>query len=226
MLLNRTTYYTNTGNQNIIQSLIKTDVKILDIGCGAGDLGKRIRDKFSLANVTGITCSAAEQIQALEKIDQCFCLDIERDDLFVLQGQQFDAIIFSHVLEHLVDPVAAIKRLLPFLKSGGKVLIALPNIANWRQRWQLALGRFEYADSGVMDRTHLHFYTFETAPKYLIEPISQLQLRDHKVTGSVPLAMLRHYLLTTKFRKKIDALGCRWLPNLFGGEILIEATHL
>lgn len=226
MLLNQHTYYTNSGNSGILQLLDESDHSILDIGCGAGDLGNAIRQQFSSATVIGVTCSPVEQQQALQKLNECFCLDIERESLSIFNAQAFDTIIFSHVLEHLVDPVAVIIRLLPFLKKGGKILIALPNIANWRQRWKLALGKFEYTESGVMDKTHLHFYTFHTAPKYLISPISQLEIKKHNVSGSVPLAFLRHYLLTPGLRKRIDKLGCQWYPNLFGGEILISAIHL
>jgi 2-polyprenyl-3-methyl-5-hydroxy-6-metoxy-1,4-benzoquinol methylase len=226
MLLNQHTYYTNSGNSGILQLLDESDRSILDIGCGAGDLGNAIRQQFSSATVTGVTCSSVEQQQALQKLNRCFCLDIERESLSIFNAQTFDTIIFSHVLEHLVDPVVVIIRLLPFLKKGGRILIALPNIANWRQRWKLALGKFEYTESGVMDRTHLHFYTFHTAPKYLIDPIAPLKIQTHSVSGSVPLAFLRHYFLSNGLREKIDKLGCRWDPNLFGGEILISAVHI
>jgi 2-polyprenyl-3-methyl-5-hydroxy-6-metoxy-1,4-benzoquinol methylase len=226
MLLNKHTYYTNAGNSGILQFLEESDHSILDIGCGAGDLGKLIRQQFRLSTVTGVTCSPVERQHALENLNRCFCLDIEQDSLSSFKDQIFDVIIFSHVLEHLVDPVASIKRLLPFLKKGGKILIALPNIANWRQRWQFTLGKFEYTESGVMDKTHLHFYTFYTAPEYLIDPIAQLEMKSHSVSGSVPLAFFRNYLLSQGLREKIDKLGCQWNPNLFGGEILISAIHL
>jgi hypothetical protein len=75
-----------------------------------------------------------------------------------------------------------------------------------------------------MDRTHLRFYTFHTAPKYLIEPISELSLKIHKVNGSVPLALLRHHFLPSQWKEKIDQWGCQIAPNFFGGEIIIVAT--
>jgi 2-polyprenyl-3-methyl-5-hydroxy-6-metoxy-1,4-benzoquinol methylase len=190
MLLNQHTYYTNSGNSSILQLLDESDRSILDIGCGAGDLGNAVRQQFSSATVTGVTCSPVEQQQALQKLNGCFCLDIERESLSIFNAQAFDTIIFSHVLEHLVDPLAVIIRLLPFLKKGGKILIAPPNIANWRQRWKLALGKFEYTKSGVMDKTHPHFYTFHTVAKYLIDPIVPLKVQIHSVSSKCNVSSL------------------------------------
>jgi len=226
MVLNQQSLYTNQGNSSILQFLDKDDLKILDIGCGAGDTGRLIRSVYPSTEIFGITCSPLEQQKALHQLNDCFCFDLERDELPNLLHQEFDVLLFSHVLEHLVNPVAVIQKLLPLLKANGKVIIALPNIANWRDRWKLTSGKFEYTEGGVLDKTHLRFYTFHTAPKYLIDPISQLQLQSHTVSGSVPLAFLRHTLLSKQLRQRIDQLGCHWMPNLFGGEILIQAVKV
>jgi 2-polyprenyl-3-methyl-5-hydroxy-6-metoxy-1,4-benzoquinol methylase len=222
--LNSNSLYTNQGNLAVLKFLNDWDRHILDIGCGAGDLGKLIRSVYPSVQITGITCSQKEYEQAVQKLDHCICTDIERGTLPEFKNEEFDAIIFSHILEHLVNPLASIQRILPYLKRGGKVIIALPNIANWRDRWKLALGRFEYTDGGIMDKTHLHFYTFYTAPHYLIEPIPQLKLEHHSATGSIPLGFLRHHFLSQSSRKKLDSWGCSWKPNLFGYEILIKAV--
>ncbi len=224
MTLNRHSFYTNHGNTTVLQFLEKGDRNVLDIGCGAGDTGQIIRSLYPEVHITGITCSQAEYKQAVQKLDCCVCMDIEREPTPDLPHQEFDVLIFCHVLEHLLDPVATIQKLLPRLKVGGKVIIALPNIANWRERRKLALGKFEYTDNGVMDKTHIHFYTFYTAPQYLLKPIPQLKLENHLVNGSVPLGFLRHQFLNQELRKKLDELGCNWMPNLFGGEILMKAV--
>jgi len=223
--LNRNSLYTNQGNSSILRFIDASDRLILDVGCGAGDTGKLIKLHYPDTQVTGITCSQAEYEQAAKNLDSCICIDIEREDLAFVPDTKFDVIVFCHVLEHLVNPVATIQKVLPFLKTGGRVIIALPNIANWRERWKMAVGRFEYTDSGVMDKTHLHFYTFYTATQYLIEPIPQLKLETNLVNGSVPLGFLRHYFLSQGICKNLDELGCRWMPNLFGGEILITSIY-
>jgi 2-polyprenyl-3-methyl-5-hydroxy-6-metoxy-1,4-benzoquinol methylase len=224
MILNYQALYRNQGNPSIVQFLEPSDRIILDIGCGAGDLGERIRLSYPKTKVTGITCSSREYKRAIQKLNDCICCDIERESISKLGNVEFDVLVFCHVLEHLVDPVSVIQKLLPYLKVGGKVIIALPNIANWRERWKLSLGRFEYTESGIMDKTHLHFYTYYTAPKYLIGPIEKLVLNKHIVSGSVPLAFFRHSFIMKNLCQKIDRAGCSLMPNLFGGEILMTAT--
>lgn len=225
MGLNEQTLYSNTGNSSVLQYIAETDRAILDIGCGAGDLGQAICSLYPSTQVVGITSSHVEYPIAQSKLNYCYLADVERDEIPSLPFEKFDAIIFSHVLEHLVDPVKVIKKTLPYLKMGGKVVIAVPNIANWRDRWKLALGKFEYTESGVMDKTHLRFYTFHTAPRYLIEPIKELNLNIHKVGGSVPLAFFRHYFLSEELKNGLDKLGCMKMPNLFGREIVMVALY-
>lgn len=224
MGLNEQTIYSNTGNSRILKYINEDDRAILDIGCGAGDLGNAIRSLYPSTQVVGLTSSSAEYPVAKAKLNDCCLIDIESDKIPNVAISQFDTLIFSHVLEHLVDPAKAIKKMLPYLKTGGKVIIAVPNIANWRDRWKLTLGKFEYTESGVMDKTHLRFYTFHTAPRYLIEPIKELNLSIHTVTGSIPLAFLRHHFLPENMRNHLDKIGCTKLPNLFGREIIMVAT--
>jgi len=223
--LNSKTFYQNSGNRSILQFLGESDRLILDIGCGAGDTGKLIQETYPNTKVTGVTCSQIEYEEALTKLSSCVYLNLEDETLPDIPKQMFDVLCFCHVLEHLVDPVKVINKLLPYLKPNGKVIIALPNVANWRSRWKLAIGRFEYTDGGVFDRTHLHFYTFYTAPQYLINPIPALKIEAHTVNGSVPLSFLRHHFLSPSIKKNLDNIGCHLMPNLFGGEIFMVARH-
>ncbi|RCJ35194.1 methyltransferase type 12 [Nostoc punctiforme NIES-2108] len=224
--LNSNSLYSNCGNASILQFIDESDRTILDIGCGAGDTGKLIRSVYPETHVTGITCSEAEYREAIQKLDYCICIDVERDVLPTLTYKNFDVLSFIHVLEHLVDPIAVIQKLLPYLKIGGKVIIALPNIANWRYRLQIALGKFEYTDGGVMDKTHLHFYTFYTAPQYLIEPVPQLKIEKCLVSGGLPLGSVLNKLVGSKTRQTLDKQSCRWNPNLFGYEILMLSKKI
>jgi len=221
--LNSESFYTNNGNKSILQFLDEGDHRILDVGCGAGSNGRLIKDFYPLTQITGITCSQAEYDEASKHLTHCIYADLEKDDLSF--EEQFDVLLFCHILEHLVDPVAIIKKLLPYLKIGGKVVILLPNIANWRERIKLVQGRFEYTDSGVMDKTHLHFYTFMTAQQYLIKPIDKLNLEINTAKGHIPLGLFRHNFLSDKLRIKVDQFFTSLYPNLFGYEILLVAKY-
>ena len=169
--LNINSFYSNTGNPSVLQFIDKNDRLILDVGCGAGDTGKLILSVYPNSEVVGITCSQVEYNQASQNLSCCININVEIENLPDKYLNLFDVLIFSHVLEHLINPTEVLYKLLPYLKPNGKIIIALPNIANWRERVKLIIGKFEYTDGGVMDKTHLHFYTYYTAPKYLINPI-------------------------------------------------------
>lgn len=80
---------------------------------------------------------------------------------------KFDTIIFADVLEHVVHPDKVLLFMKNYLKQDGNIILSLPNIANWQVRFNLLFGKFNYTDTGIMDNTHLHFYTFKTAKDLL-----------------------------------------------------------
>ncbi len=85
-------------------------------------------------------------------------------------SKDYDFIVMSDVLEHLINPSAVLKMLRRLATDKTKLLVSLPNIASWPMRKQLFFkGNFEYQDSGLLDRTHLHFYSVDTLPQLLLE---------------------------------------------------------
>ncbi len=216
--------YSNQGNPPLIELLGKGCKRLLDIGCGAGDNAGLVKSRDSECDVFGITHSAVEADLARRHMAQCWVFDIETALPADLANQSFDVLIFSHVLEHLREPAVVLARFSRLLRSGGQVLIAVPNVLSWRMRVQFLLGRFEYESSGVLDDTHLRFFTYFTADKYLLSKASQLELTNKIVDGSVPLWWLRRHVLPRKWAEYVDQWGCRYWPNLFGGQVLIKAV--
>lgn len=215
--------YENGGNQPLIELLTKCG-RVLDVGCGAGANALLIKRRYPQASISGLTCSNAEAGLAKEILDECWVLDLEIDLPDNLKALTFDALIFSHVLEHLREPALVMEHFVTLLQPGGQVLIAVPNILGWRERLQFVLGRFEYKSSGVLDDTHLRFFTYYTADKYLLGKCSQLTVQEKCVTGSVPLWWFRRYLFPESWCRVIDRIGCKYWPNLFGGQVLIKAV--
>lgn len=216
-------FYQNSGNPPLTQMLSSEAMQILDVGCGAGSNAALIRRANPAAKLFGITISAEEARAAADHIDKVWVCDVEEGFPEELSRFQFDAIIFSHVLEHLRDPARIVAASIRFLRDGGSMLIAVPNVVNWRQRWKLLLGQFEYEQSGTMDETHLRFFTFHTADRYLLSQAPQLECVEKRADGSVPLWVLRRYLLPKGLSRTLDENGVRFWPNLFGAQVLIAA---
>ncbi|MER8701684.1 class I SAM-dependent methyltransferase [Mesorhizobium sp. M1273] len=216
--------YQNYGNE-LVLSLVPTVAKrILDVGCGAGDNGRRLREIRRDIDVFGITHSVEEAAMAAPFLSGVEVLDVEFDSLLPL-GTGFDVIIFSHVLEHLRDPVAVLRRFLPLLTEQGFVVIAVPNTLEWRTRFAFLRGRFQYGDRGILDRTHLRFFTYATAVAELIEPVRELELLQSRGRGSAPLGPFRNRFLARPLRALIDDLAVRKFPNLFAREIALVAKR-
>ena len=216
--------YSNKGNIPLINLLGKGGNRILDIGCGAGDNAALIKSRFPECDVFGVTFSSAEAEIAKAQMKHCFVFDIESDIPSDLALQSFDALIFSHVLEHLKNPDEVLVKFTRLLRSGGQVLIAVPNILSWRMRFQFLCGNFKYESAGELDDTHLRFFTYFTADQYLLSKSPDLEVTCKAASGSVPLWWLRRYLLSKKLADYIDRLGCSLWPNLFGGQVLIKAV--
>lgn len=224
LALNHNSFYSNQGNRLVLGLLSEQDKTILDVGCGAGDTAHLLSRYHPSIVIDGITVSEAEHVAASRCCNKVFRLDIESDPLPEFALAPYDALLFLHVLEHLVNPVEALRRFLPHLRAGGKVLIAVPNIVFWKNRWQLMLGRFNYSNAGTMDHTHLRFYTFQSARQYLIDPIRELELQWHFASGNIPLGPLRHHLLSRNTFRRLDEKGAALFPNLFGYEIVMTAV--
>ena len=131
---------------------------ILEIGCGSGGTGGLALDSGKCGTYIGIELMAGPAEAARQHIDDVLVGDIERMEL-PFEPETFDALIMSEVLEHLADPWAVLVRIRPFMKPGALVLASSPNVSHSSVIWQLLRGRFDLADEGVMDRTHLRWFT-------------------------------------------------------------------
>jgi 2-polyprenyl-3-methyl-5-hydroxy-6-metoxy-1,4-benzoquinol methylase len=216
--------YTNTGNTAVLALLDRSARTVLDVGCGSGDLAALLSARDSEKRIYGITASPQEAANAARYMQACWVADLESELPGELAERKYDLIVFSHVLEHLPEPQRVLKRFVQHLQPGGAVVIAVPNVMFWRQRWQFMRGRFEYQNHGIMDETHLRFFSYETAARFLLAETPELRLIERTVSGSVPLWTLRRHIISERVAARIDAFGCRHWPNLFGGEILLRCT--
>ncbi len=154
--------------QQKIINLVGKNKTILEIGPSTGYM-----TKFFLENgcIVDVVESQKEAIRKLpKKIRKVFNRSIEEKNIQHFLNKDYEFIIMADVLEHLVSPADVLKTLKKISTLNTKLLISLPNMACWTMRKQLFFkGDFEYTDSGLLDKTHLHFYTTNTLPKLLRE---------------------------------------------------------
>jgi 2-polyprenyl-3-methyl-5-hydroxy-6-metoxy-1,4-benzoquinol methylase len=132
--------------------------RVLEVGCSSGYFGQALKNAGH--EVWGVELSAKAAARARKKLDHVFVGTIEKflaND--TLKGIRFDYITFGDVLEHLVDPVRVLKDCRRFLPPNGCIAASIPNVAHKAVRLMLLEGRWDYAEFGILDNTHLRFFT-------------------------------------------------------------------
>ncbi len=132
--------------------------QILEIGCGTGATGALALSEGCCGRYVGVELFEAAAAEAREVLSDVITGNVETLD-FDWQPACFDAVIFSEVLEHLVEPGEVLKKIARFVRPGGLLLASSPNISHWSVVRELIMGRFDLADQGVFDRTHLRWFT-------------------------------------------------------------------
>lgn len=198
--------------------LIDNDQSILDVGCHTGSLGEALQKRGN--RVWGIEINRNAADKARPFYEELFVGDIEDDDLWNRITQRFDVILFLDILEHLVDPWMVLVKSKELLKAAGFILISIPNIAFYALRKNLMFGRFDYQHSGILDKTHLRFFTFHSAQKLIHD--CGYAIEDWHVTFSeLPFEYKIPYF--KRFYQKLKPLLSRKFPNFFGEVIFFKA---
>jgi SAM-dependent methyltransferase len=187
--------------------------KALDCGCGAGGNACALRGIGW--RITGVTISASEADQASKCCEKVLLADlntgIPRD-----AGGPFDVVILSHVLEHLFYPSRVLEDTRRLLSPKGHVLVALPNVLYWRQRIKILRGQFEYERTGIMDETHVRFYTFKSGQALLRS--NGFEIVTATGDGDFPLPFFRRLL--PGVARKLDVHAAPLAPGLFSSQLL------
>ena len=131
---------------------------VLEVGCGAGVLGARLKHSGKATHVTGIELNTDAAALARSRLDAVQVGDVESMPLDAWTGQ-FDTLVVTDVLEQLRDPWATLFRLRDCLKDGGAVVASIPNIAHYKIIKKLLFAEWRYEPGGILDHTHLRFFT-------------------------------------------------------------------
>ena len=151
-------YYTGAREDYVELLPTNPSARVLELGCGNGATGELALRLGKAGFYLGIEAFEPMAARARGVLTEVIQGDVEHVDLPLLPAS-FDALIASEVFEHLTDPSATLDRLVKALKPGALVMASSPNIAHWSNVLSLIRGRFEYTDSGMMDKTHLRWFT-------------------------------------------------------------------
>jgi 2-polyprenyl-3-methyl-5-hydroxy-6-metoxy-1,4-benzoquinol methylase len=162
-----TTGYRSDPRPDIQALVAPRGLRCLDVGCGEGALGAALKEAGA-TYVAGIELDDAAAAVARDRLDAL----VEGSVLEValpFEAGEFGLIVFADVLEHLPDPDAALERCLGYLAPAGTVVVSVPNMRFWLVLARLLVDRWEYADHGVRDRTHLRVFTRRSLARMLSE---------------------------------------------------------
>lgn len=185
---------------------------VLDVGCSSGYLSAPLA--AAGARVVGVELDpeAAEAART-------FCHEVVVGDVESLElpfpPASFDAIVCGDLVEHLRDPQAALARLRPLLRPGGRLVLSTPNVANWAMRLSLLAGRWRYTERGILDRTHAHLFTRKT----LAETVENAGYRVVELDHTAPVPVVG----TPAVERAAHAVA-RLRPSLLAYQFVLAAT--
>jgi 2-polyprenyl-3-methyl-5-hydroxy-6-metoxy-1,4-benzoquinol methylase len=136
---------------------LKAGDTVLDVGCNTGYVGRAARELGVVFD--GIEGDARAAEMARETYRSVACVDLASRPPWPGVAARYDVILALDVLEHLREPLPALRALAALLAPGGRLFLSVPNVAHWTVRLGLLAGRFDYAETGILDRTHLRFFT-------------------------------------------------------------------
>jgi 2-polyprenyl-3-methyl-5-hydroxy-6-metoxy-1,4-benzoquinol methylase len=146
------------NSHTLMVELVGGTKRVLDVGCATGYLAEALAVRG--CTVSGLEYDAEAAEEARPHLDRLVVGDVETLDLAeAFAGERFDVVVFGDVLEHLRDPLAALRKAGEVLAPGGSVVASIPNIAHGSVRLALLAGRFDYQELGLLDSTHVRFFT-------------------------------------------------------------------
>ena len=196
--------------------------RILDVGCGTGSLAKFLGQKNN--ECYGITISKEEARLAKSRMVDVIAGDIEKITGLPFPEDFFDVVIFADVLEHLKDPSHVLQLVKPYLKTGGLIIASIPNVSNITVRVNLLMGKFDYQECGILDNTHLRFFTLRTAKELISNAAYQIKEIKYTVWNMKLPERLQRLLFFCEW--EIRNRLTHWWPKLFATQFVIYATYM
>ena len=183
--------------------LIPEKSRVLDIGCSSGNFGEVVI-KRKKAIVDGIELNEKDAEIAGRKLHKVFNIDIEADGVGSLDND-YDVIYFGDVIEHLQHPIDVLKAVKKLLRKDGLVIFSIPNMSHISVRLMLMTGNFEYGNTGLLDKTHLHYYDKAEVERVFSDAGYRIEQLDW-VSRDIPRELLK---------SELDKIGLTGDDNFF-----------
>jgi O-antigen biosynthesis protein len=165
-------HYLDFVNQPLLDMVGAAPQRVLELGCAGGMFGLKLKERFPGARVVGIEAGRAAAGVAAKRLDRVICARLEALD-FAAEGlaeERFDTVIAADILEHLVNPWDLLVRVRSLLAPNAQLLASIPNVRNLGVVAELLVnGRWQYRDRGLLDITHLRFFTLAEIKRMLDE---------------------------------------------------------
>jgi 2-polyprenyl-3-methyl-5-hydroxy-6-metoxy-1,4-benzoquinol methylase len=195
-------YYVNDRKEML--AFVPSNINsALDIGCGAGNFGQLLKSKLD-ANVWGIEPDQQSAAIAESKLDKVINSVFDEDSLKKID-QKFDVIFFNDVLEHVPDPEWTLRNCKNLLNPDGVIVASLPNMRFYTVLNEVIFEQdFKYQDSGIMDKTHLKFFT----KKSMVRLFTETGYHVNSITG------INEYAVQGKKMQFLSWLLKKWLTDI------------
>ena len=205
----------------IICTLIQSGARVLDVGCGNGSLALILRDRCG-AEVLGI--EPDPERAELARANGVEVATGHVDDGFAAREPAFDVVLFADVLEHVPEPFELIEKALLCLSPSGYLVISVPNAAHWSVRLMILRGRFDYEPFGILDATHLRWFTHESIVRFLERAGCTVHVVRFSTGHSLPAYCRPPWSwIPGRARRYAARLMTRILPRLFGCQVIVSA---
>jgi methionine biosynthesis protein MetW len=203
-----------SGKYQRVYDLIPPNSRVLELGCSTGYFADHLIKKC--ATVVAVDADPFSIDACQERGIPAFQFDLSSGEIdrFLADHAPFDAVVAMDVLEHLARPQDVLARLHRLMDRNGRLIVTGPNVAYWHTRWELMRGRWNYAEAGIMDETHLRWFTRATWRK-LLEDSGFVIVVDEVADSLLP----KEYQMRTMpgFARAIDKIkqfSQKAFPNL------------
>jgi len=193
--------------------------RLLDVGAADALLSRKLTEGGW--RVTAIEGDPALAQAGAQHCERMIAANLDRE--IPRLEAPFDAIVYADVLEHLTDPLRVISDLDRHLAPDGFVIVSVPNIAHLYIRLLLLFGRFDYIDRGILDRTHLRFFTARSLRDFIADAglvVERFTATPAPLYQVLPTSWHKRWVAATH---TINAVVARSLPRLFGYQFIVRA---